>query len=130
MSTRTNLRPQPVITAGDMSTTLTSKPTILQSLSGCSYGYSWTGTSPVGALSVQVSDDYALEPTGTVLNAGTWTTLIVSQNGTPTSSVPISGNTGTAFIDITKTMAYAIRTIYTPVSGTGSLNATVNGKVS
>ena len=130
MSTRTALRPQVVISAGDMTQTLTSAPTVMQSLSGVSYSYSWTGSSPVGTLSVQVSNDYALEPNGTVANAGTWNTLTLNLNGAPVTSIPVSGSPGTAAIDILKTMFYAIRTIYTPGSGTGSLTATVSGKVS
>lgn len=130
MSTRTNLRPQKVITNGDMTTTLISAVTVMQSLAGVSYGFSWTGV-PVGGLSVQVSDDYALDPDGrTVLNAGTWTTLVLNQGGTPVTSMPVPGSTPpTAFIDVITTMAYAIRCVYTPTSGSGTLNATVTGKV-
>ena len=129
MSTRTNLRPQVVILAGDMSGDITSEPTIMQSLSGVGYTFSWAGTAPVGTLSVEVSSDYELEANGTVKNPGTWTTLVLNLLGVPVLSVPISGNTGTAALDITKTMFYAIRTVYTRGSGTGSLTATVTGKV-
>lgn len=130
MSTRTNLRPQPVIVAGSMAGNLTSAVTILQSLSQCSYSLSWTGTSPVGTCSVQVSNDYAQNAVGGVANAGAWTTITLNQSGTPSTTIAISGNTGNGFIDINDTAAYAIRLIYTAGSGTGTLNATFNGKVS
>jgi hypothetical protein len=130
MSTRTNLRPMAVISAGSMAGNLTSLPTILQSITGVSYALSWSGTAPVGTASVQVSNDYALNPTGTVANAGTWTTVELTVAGSASTTVPISGSPGTAFIEIEKTNAYAIRLIYTAGSGTGTLTAIINGKVS
>ena len=129
MSTRTNLRPQVVLNAGDMSGNLTTQPTVLQSLSCGSYSLTWTGTSPVGTVSLQVSDDYKLAPDGTVENAGTWNVAPVSVGGVAVSTIPVTGNTGTGFIDILGTGAYAIRLIYTAGSGTGSLTVTINGKV-
>lgn len=131
MSTRTTFRPASVITNGDMSlTSITSSPTILQSLTSCSYQAKWSGTSPVGTLSVQFSNDYSVNPDGTINNAGTWTTIYLNVTGTPSQTVSISGNTGSAFIDIDKTAAYAVRLIYTKVSGTGTLNALIDAKVS
>lgn len=130
MSTRTNLRPTPVITAGNMASNITSLVTILQGISGVSYSLAWTGTTPVGTASVQVSNDYSLNPNGTVDSAGTWTTIFLNVNGTPATTIPISGNTGNGFINIADMEGYAIRLIYTAGSGTGTLNATVNGKVS
>lgn len=131
MSSRTTLRPYSVITNGAMVGDITSLVTILQSITGVSYQLSWSGSTPVGAASVQVSNDYALNADGqTVRNAGTWTTLEINVNGTPATSAPITGNTGSGFIDVEKTIAYAIRLVYTHTSGTGSLQATINGKVS
>jgi hypothetical protein len=137
MSSRTNLRPQIVIPAalatpantGSMAANIASQPTIMQSLSMVSYGLSWTGTSPVGTASIQFSNDYSLNPNGTVNNAGTWNTVTIGLNGSPVSSIPITGNTGSAFIDIESTGAYACRLLYTYSSGTGTLTVTANGKV-
>lgn len=128
MSTRTGLRPQKVITAGSMAGNLTSNPTILQSLTKVTYAVSWSGTTPVGTMSVQGSNDYALNPDGTVANAGTWTTFVLDVSGTPSSTVAVSGNTGNGVIDL-ETGIYAIRLIYTAGSGIGSLTAYFNGKV-
>lgn len=130
MSTRTNLRPTVVLDAGDMSGSLISAPTILQSISGVSYTVTWSGTSPVGTVSVQVSNDYSLNPDGTVANAGTWISLYLNVSGTPSTTVALSGNTGSGFLEIEKTNAYAIRFIYTRASGIGSLTAIIAGKVS
>ena len=130
MSTRTNLRPQSVITNGSMAANLTSSVTLLQSLSAVSFMVYWSGTSPVGTCSVQVSNDYAVGPTGAVINTGHWATITLNQSGTPTTTIAISGNSGTGFIDVDPTGAYAIRLIYTASSGTGTFNAVINGKVS
>jgi len=93
------------------------------------YSYSWVGSTPVGTITVQVSNDYSLNPVGAVLNAGTWNNLIFNVGGTPTSSIAVSGNTGNGFLDI-QLGGYAIRTVYTKGSGTGTLQATIAGKVS
>lgn len=130
MSSRPIFSPAPVITNGNMSGSLTSKVTVIQNISMVSYGLSWTGSSPVGTAQVQVSNDYATNAAGQVSNAGTWTTLVLSVSGTPSSTIPISGSPGTAFIDIDGLAAYAIRLVYTFTSGTGSLQAIINGKVS
>lgn len=129
MSTRSNLRPQPVIVDGDMSGDITSDPTILQSLTVGAYSYSWSGTSPVGNISVEISNDYALNPDGTVKNAGTWTQIYFTLNGSSVvNEAPVSGNTGTGIIEWS-TGAYAIRTKYSRDSGTGTLQSVINGKV-
>lgn len=132
MSTRSNLQPQPVITNGDMSqATITSAPTILKSLTVGSYAYSWSGTAPVGAISVEVSNDYALDADGrTVKNAGNWIPIYFQLNGgASANSAPVSGNTGKGLIEWS-TGANAIRTVYTKTSGLGALQSVVNGKVS
>lgn len=131
MSTRTNLRPQAVITAVSMASNITSAVTILQSMSIANYAVSWIGTTPVGTLSVQASDDYAATPDGrNVLNAGTWNTVPLLLAGALVTSIPISGNTGNGMIDLDGLGAYAVRLVYTAGSGTGTLTATINGKVS
>lgn len=130
MSTRTTIRPQSVVTNGNMASNITSAPTILQSLTKASYAISWTGTSPVGTVSVQGSNDYSLNQDGSVHNTGTWNTLTLSVSGSPATTIAISGNTGNGAIDVLETALYAIRLIYTAGSGTGTLNVIVNAKVS
>lgn len=131
MSFRPELKPFPVIENGNMaSTSIIGDATIIQKISMLSYAFSWAGSSPVGELSVQVSNDYALDAQGAVSNAGTWTTLLLNVAGSPAASIAVSGNTGTGFIDIDTCGAYAIRPVYTKTSGTGTLQGTINGKVS
>jgi hypothetical protein len=129
MADRPKLSQQPVIVDGDMSGDIVSKPTILNQLTVGTYTYSWSGTSPVGSVSVQISNDYSLNANGTVLNPGTWVTVYFTLNGSSVvNSAPISGNSGEGAIEWT-TGANAIRTIYTFASGVGTLQAVFNGKV-
>lgn len=130
MSTRTSLRPHAVISAESMGASITSEVTILQSLTKLSYGVSWAaGSTPIGTLSIEVSNDYSLLPDGTVNNPGTWNTVTLSVNGVPASSVAVSGNTGNALLD-GQSSAYAARLVYTRSSGGGTMSAYVVAKVS
>lgn len=124
MASRPVLTPFQVITNGSMAGNLTSAVTIVDNLSMIGYDISWTGTSPVGTMSVQISNTYKQNAQGGVLNAGNWTTISLS------SPTAVSGNTGNGFIDIDATGAYAIRLVYTRTSGTGTMNATIAAKVS
>lgn len=129
MSMRPEIRPYNVISNGSMASSLTSLVTIIQKLSMVSYSYSWSGTSPVGAVSVQLSNDYSVDAQGNVSNAGTWNTISFNDGtGTPVSSFAVTGNTGSGMVDV-QTGAYAIRTLYTRTSGTGTLQVVINGKV-
>lgn len=97
--------------------------TVIDDLSMISYSYLWTGSSPVGTVLVQVSNDYSKNADGTTRNPGTWNTL-------PLSTTPsVSGNTGNGGIDIDANAFFAIRTVYTAISGTGTLNVNVVSKV-
>jgi hypothetical protein len=119
-----------------MAGNLISAPSIVGKLSMISYACVWTGSSPVGTISIEASDDFEYGPEGanSILNPGTWNVMPVSYyNGFTTSTVttiPISGNTGNGMIDIAPTGIYAIRLIYTATSGTGNLTVTVSAKVS
>ncbi len=94
-----------------------------------SYQLVWAGTTPIGAASVEVSNDFSLNPDGTIKVAGTWTTMPFNLNGTTVTSIPITGNSGSGFIDIDATGAYAMRLVYTATSGVGTLAVTINAKV-
>lgn len=131
MSSRPQIRKFPVITDGDLSqATITSSVTIIQDITVAGYSFSWVGTTPIGTIALQVSNDYELNADGrTVKNAGTWSTATINVNGVPAQSAPLTGNTGTGFIDISLMGAYAVRTVYTKTSGTGTLQAIIVGKV-
>ena len=123
MSTRPVLKPFQVITDGSMAGSLTSDVTIIDNKSIVGYDISWSGTSPIGTMSVEVSNSYSQNADGSVRNSGNWTTL------TLTSTPSVSGNTGHGFIDLDITSAYAIRLVYTRVSGVGTMQAYVTAKV-
>lgn len=130
MSTRTALRPYPVINAVSMAASITSGVTVLQSLSDFSYEITWTGTSPVGTISMQVSNSYTLAPDGSTAVAGTWSSVPVEiDDGSVATTVPVAGASGTIYIDVSKHAGYAVRLIYTRVSGTGTMTAVIKGGV-
>ena len=113
--------PTSVITNGDMSTaSITSTPLVIQQLSLISFQTVWSGSSPVGALQVQTSNDFALNGDGSVRTAGTWTNV--------GSSVAVSGNSGSLEIALSDVPSYAIRIVYTKTSGTGTLQCLICGK--
>lgn len=111
-----------------MASSIISAATVLQSLTLGSYAYSWVGTSPVGSVYIQVSNNYSISSTGQILNPGNWVTVPLFYSGSIVMSVPLSGNTGEGMIEFS-TGAYAIRTVYTAMSGTGTLQVVICGKV-
>lgn len=124
MASRPILSPHDVIVNGDMSADIISDITVIQTNSQISYDISWSGTTPVGTLSVQVSNTYEQNSDGSLRSVGNWVDL-------PLSTTPsVSGDTGNGFIDILVSSAYAIRLMYTSTSGTGLMQATICGKVS
>lgn len=114
--------------SGSMAANITSQPVIVQYLYAMCVTLSWSGTSPVGTIAVQGSNDFSLSAAGTVQNAGTWTNLTLNYGGSAVTTIPISGNTGQGLIDIIATGVYAIRVVYTASSGSGSITAILNAK--
>lgn len=130
MAFRPEVRPYQVLTNGSMAGSLTSSVTIIQKISKVSYTFVWSaGSTPVGTVSVQGSNDYAVDSQGNVSNSGNWKTLTITDAGALATTVAVSGATGSTGIDV-ETGFYAIRAIYTRSSGSGTLNAYVCGKVS
>lgn len=123
MASRPQIRPFKVIEDGNMSASITSDVTIIDNLSMIGYDISWSGSSPVGVMSVQVSNSYSINADGSVRDAGNWTTVTLS------STPSVSGNTGNGFVDVDATGAYAIRLVFTRTSGTGTMQAYICSKV-
>lgn len=122
MSSRTTLRPNKVIDAQSLGADIVSDVKLMQSLSRGCFTFSWTGISPIGTVQLEGSNDYKESADGqTVIDAGTWPVFLGSQS--------VTGNTGVGSIDF-ETGAYAVRVTYTRTSGTGTLNAYINAKVS
>lgn len=102
---------------------ITSAVTSILNMDNIGIEFTWSGTSPVGTCSVEVSIDYAQDGQGNVTNSGTWTALTIS----PTLSV--SGNSGSIYVDINQISAPWIRSKYTKTSGTGTLQCYIAGKM-
>lgn len=123
MSSRPQLSPEQIITDGDMSDDIVSEVTIIQKISLVSYSFSWSGSSPVGVITIEVSNDFSLNGDGSVRNEGTWSALDIDPAGA------VSGSSGTGFVNISDISAYAIRAVYTSTSGTGTIQGYITGKV-
>lgn len=110
-------------------TAVTSLVSLVPSMSCTSYALSWAGSTPVGTIIIQASNDYNQNFDGSVHNAGTWTTIpFANSSGTLVTSIAITGNTGQGMINLSGVGFYAIRIVYTNTSGTGIIFATVTGK--
>jgi hypothetical protein len=68
----------------------------------------WAGSSPVGALTIQASNDQL-----------TWVSLDFG------STIDISGDSGSHIIDIAQLPYAYLRAVYTKASGTGTLFASL-----
>src|ERR1700732_1031547 len=125
MASRPIFSPYPVIVNASMAGTVTSAVTIIQNLSLLGYDISWSGGSgsTAGTFKVQVSNTYSQKADGTVAVAGNWTTLTLSN--VPT----VATSSGNGYIDVDTISAFAMRLVYTPSGGSGTLNATICGKV-
>lgn len=128
MSSRPLLAPNSVkpLISQSGATSFNGPATIIQMLPGISYDISWSGTL-TGTFDVEVSNTYRQNADGTLAVAGNWTVLPHSSfSGTfPTPA----GSPGNGFLDVLGTSAYAVRLIWTAVSGTGTITVVPCGKV-
>lgn len=79
---------------------------------------SWSGSSPVGTLTVDCSNDYDTQSPG----SAHWVSLDFG------SAISISGNTGSSIININQLPYTWLRATYTKGSGTGTLVAKLSTK--
>jgi len=113
--------PKPLITATSMGASITSNAVRTLFQDNIGFQLVWTGT-PTGSFDVQISMDHEEDSFGTVLTAGTWTSLTLS----PTISA--AGAADNAYIDLNQLSCPFVRVVYTRSSGTGTLNAYVTAK--
>jgi hypothetical protein len=130
MSNRLFLKPFPAIAAGtSASSSRISLISNINQISYMSYSVTFTG-SPVGTLQVEVCNDAQFDPNGAyVAGTGSWVPIYFNVNGTNANSIAISG-AGNTFIDIDGIAAAFMRLHYTATSGSGTISATLAGKVS
>jgi len=112
MSRKTVILGHKVIDTGDMSGNLTGLETNVTQLDNIGYIAEWSGTSPVGVLSVEVQSG----PSG-------WAAL---DFGSP---LAVSGSSGSLIINVNQLPFEKIRVVYTATSGTGDLTVTLSSKV-
>lgn len=100
-----------------MSGNLTSSVTSIQWMDNIGVQLVWTG-SPVGNFFVDVSADYDANTN----NPGNWTPIALSPAPTTAAGSPI-------YIDMNQLSAPFIRVRYVSTSGSGTLTATITGKM-
>lgn len=118
MSGTGNTRNKILLTAGDMTTTLTTAPFKMENIAKAAIQAVYTG-SPVGVFKIQASCDLGTDSQG-VSSATNWTDL-----ASATTNISAAGN---LVVNLESSVRY-IRAVYTPTSGSGSLTITANGKV-
>lgn len=97
-----------VLVNGDMTTTLTTPSLNINEVSLNGIQCVWNGSSPVGVLSVNVSNDNI-----------NWTSM---------GTLPVSGNSGSDAFNVQLSAFCWLQVVYTPTSGSGSLNISINQK--
>lgn len=109
----------PIVTNGDMSSSINSTPINLDSIVTYSVQAVFTGT-PSGTLQLQGSNDNVL--TGDPMNATptNWTVIVDSISGISTA--------GTYTVNVEIPGYSWVRLQYVRTAGSGTLNARINGK--
>ena len=110
--------PYKIIDDGDMSGSLTSVITDVQFQDNVGIIVSWSGTTPVGTLTVEVANQVKDDPDSLI-----WDELDFG------ATISVSGNTGQHSLNIQSLPYTKIRLKYNRASGTGTLNAILTSKV-
>ena len=101
---------QLVIANGDMTQSLTSASTEVNETILAAVNAAWSGSSPVGNLLIQGAN---------IDNSVFYATI---------STIAISGNSGSLLVNIQDIGYGFIRILYSPTSGTGTINVYLNRK--
>jgi hypothetical protein len=112
MSRKNVIKPYQIINAGDMSGDITSASTNTQYLDNVGLIAEWTGTSPVGTITVEVQNG---DSAWSELNFGT--------------TIAVSGNTGNHNININELPFEKYRVKYNFTSGVGTLTVYSTAKM-
>ncbi len=113
------LKPVQLISAGDMSGSITSGAVEIMLQDNVGIQLKWTGT-PTGSFDVQISSDHLQGIDGQV--AGNWISLPLSP------AISAAGSPDVAYIDLNQMSARYLRVVYNRTGGTGSLDCIVVGK--
>lgn len=101
----------------DISANATSAVTNTSNFDKASIYLAWSGTAPVGTITVEATND---DPSS---QNPTWKTLDFG------ASIDISGDTGSHDLVFNELPFNAIRVQYTSTSGVGTIDATIHAKV-
>jgi hypothetical protein len=112
MSRKSIIQSYKVIDAGAMASNITSTVQDCRQIDNIGLMASWSGTAPIGVLTVEVSNDQS-----------TWSAL---DFGAP---INVSGASGNHNININQIPFVWMRVVYTASSGTGVLNCHLAAKV-
>jgi len=107
MSRKNTLTPIKIMDAVDLTSNQTSTPVKITFLDNVSIQINLTD-SPAGSFSVEVSNDFSLNPDGSIRDAGQWTVLT-----SPSSVTVTAGSPDPIFIDVNQSGANAIRLVWT-----------------
>lgn len=120
-----NILSYPIATNQSLTTTFTTKPTVINWLDNISYQITITTTNSIGTFTLQASTDYEINQPGTgVLNAGTWSDLTLG-GGAPFANAANDD----IIIDLNQVPFRAIRIKYTASTpGTGTCTILFMGK--
>lgn len=106
-----------MLSEASLSSPHTSEITEVSNLDKASIHIVWSGTSPIGTIKVESTNDDAKNPNAV------WREVVFN------ATIELSGNTGDHDLVFNELPFNAIRISYTPTSGTGTLNATLSAKV-
>lgn len=115
------LQPFKIVTAGNMSGSITSAIAEVKLQDNVGFQLKWSG-APVGSFAFQVSMDHLQDSKGNVTVPGNWVSLPVSP------AITAAGTPDDAYVDLNQVSATYVRVVYTRVSGTGVLDIFVDGK--
>lgn len=123
MSKKRIIEPFKAIDAASMGADITSAVTNCKNLDNMCYQVKWSGGStPVGEIFVQVTNDDLDNTSQNPEATATWTDLDFG------SAISVSGNSGNHFININQNPGAYIRLFYDRASGSGTMTATLVAK--
>lgn len=112
------LKPYKMLNAADMSTTQTSAATNTENLDKASIVVRWSGTAPVGAITIEGKNKVQ---TASGMVDSDWVTLDFEP-------INVTGNTGNHTILFIELPFTELRMVYTPTSGVGAITAIITAK--
>ena len=101
----------------DMTATTTSKLTEVSNLDKASIHVVWSGTAPIGTITVESTNDNPDNP------LAVWREVVFN------ATIEVTGDNGDHDIVFNELPFNAIRIKYAPTSGSGTINAALSAKV-